>query len=575
MPSSASRPESPAPLALARPAAAGGRGALLAALALGALAALSWLPRLDGPIDLRWDGAAYYVLGTALAEGRGYRLLNEPGEIEAVQYPPLLPLVIAAHQRLLGTTDFVVVGRALRLTFAAISVVFAVATFLFLARHLPPRAAVVGALLCLLNFFAGFMSDLCFAEIPFALVTLLFVLAEGPPAGPRARAAAPLLAAGAYLLRTAGIALLAAWVLESAWRRNARQTLLRLAVALVPVVGWSAYVAGVESSAAYRHPAYPYQRADYLFYNVSYARNLSLKDPFQPELGRVGLRDLAARLAANLARVPPSLAQTVSVKREDWRWQLNRVQRVVGPIAPWRWVAVILGLVGGLVVGGLLLQLGRGPRLVALYVLFTVLLVAVTPWPAQWVRYYTPLAPFLVLALFQGLAAARGAAHAGLPRLAPAVGGAGRAVVALILAVQVVGVARLFSYRHQEVTHLDLRGRPVSYRLFFYGPAYRALDGAIDWLRARAGPTDVVAASLPHWVYLRTGLKAVMPPFEPDARTALALLDAVPVRYLLVGDAGADYVRHYTLPAVQQAPGRWKLVYSAPDGRLDIYERAS
>jgi hypothetical protein len=45
-----------------------------------------WIPRLTGPINLRWDASAYYILGTALAEGKGYRLLNEPGEIHAVQY---------------------------------------------------------------------------------------------------------------------------------------------------------------------------------------------------------------------------------------------------------------------------------------------------------------------------------------------------------------------------------------------------------------------------------------------------------------------------------------------------------
>ncbi len=46
-----------------------------------------WLPRQAGPIDLRWDGGVYYLLGTSLAEGRGYRLLNEPGEIEARAVP--------------------------------------------------------------------------------------------------------------------------------------------------------------------------------------------------------------------------------------------------------------------------------------------------------------------------------------------------------------------------------------------------------------------------------------------------------------------------------------------------------
>src|SRR5437763_11813823 len=54
-----------------------------------------WLPRLHGPINFCWDASTYYVLGTALAQGEGYRLLNEPGEIHAIQYPPLLPMVVA------------------------------------------------------------------------------------------------------------------------------------------------------------------------------------------------------------------------------------------------------------------------------------------------------------------------------------------------------------------------------------------------------------------------------------------------------------------------------------------------
>ena len=43
------------------------------------LAILLWLPRLTGPIDLRWDAGVYYLLGTSLAKGHGYRILSEPG----------------------------------------------------------------------------------------------------------------------------------------------------------------------------------------------------------------------------------------------------------------------------------------------------------------------------------------------------------------------------------------------------------------------------------------------------------------------------------------------------------------
>ncbi len=75
----------------------------LAALVL--LAVALWLPRLRGPLDLRYDAGVYYILGTSLAEGRGYRLLNEPGAIEAIQYPPLLPAVGALVERAAGTDD--------------------------------------------------------------------------------------------------------------------------------------------------------------------------------------------------------------------------------------------------------------------------------------------------------------------------------------------------------------------------------------------------------------------------------------------------------------------------------------
>ena len=80
------------------------------------LAAMAWLPRSKGPIDLRWDAGAYYLLGTSITQGQGYRLLNEPGNPNHTAYPPLMPLFATAHQLLLGTTDPLVVGRALRLS---------------------------------------------------------------------------------------------------------------------------------------------------------------------------------------------------------------------------------------------------------------------------------------------------------------------------------------------------------------------------------------------------------------------------------------------------------------------------
>ena len=74
-------------------------------------ATVSWLPRTRGPLDLRWDAAVYYTLGTSIYQHHSYRLLNEPGEIRATVYPPLVPLLVAGHEAALGTTDPVVVGH--------------------------------------------------------------------------------------------------------------------------------------------------------------------------------------------------------------------------------------------------------------------------------------------------------------------------------------------------------------------------------------------------------------------------------------------------------------------------------
>src|SRR5690242_20112397 len=60
-----------------------------------ALVVILWAPRLSGPIDLRWDAGVYYILGTSLVQGHGYRILSEPGAPEAIQYPPLLPAFVA------------------------------------------------------------------------------------------------------------------------------------------------------------------------------------------------------------------------------------------------------------------------------------------------------------------------------------------------------------------------------------------------------------------------------------------------------------------------------------------------
>lgn len=544
---------------------------VIAAVVLVAFIAASWAPRAVGPLDFRWDGAVYYVLGTSLAEGKGYRLLNEPGNIEATQYPPLLPLVVALHQRLVGSSDFVVVGRWMRLTFFLIFVAYVFAAYAVLRRHLALPYALLSGILVLLHLYTNYLSDLCFAELPFGLATALFVLLAGRRAGPIRSLAAGACAISAYLLRTMGIALFAAWVLDALLDRRFRTAASRAAIAAVPILGWQAYILHVERTPAYTQPAYAYQRADYLFYNVSYARNVSLRDPFKPEEGRLSALDLARRFLVNLRHMPTSLGGAVSA--QPYYWIRMRHIPILRYLIPWPIGQYLPAMIGLIVLVGVATLFARETRLIALYVALTALALCLTPWREQWPRYWAPVMPYVALALVGGLTRlSTWSQH--LPERMRRVSRAGQvALIASILAVQAATLVRIYVEKRFPATVRDRDGHVVAQRLFFYEPPYQALEAGLDWLGSRARPDDVVAASMPQWVYLRTGLKTVMPPFVADPARVQALLDSVPVRFVVVDGTGVDFTREYTLPLLEGSPDRWMLVYSNPSENLGIYER--
>lgn len=367
---------------------------------------LLWLPRLSGPIDLRWDGGVYYLLGTSLANGHGYRIPSEPGTPEAIQYPPLLPVIVALHERALGTTDPAIVAAWLRRSYAATFTVFAV-TLLALARRLLPNGlALLATVLCLCQVMTVFMSDLLFTELPFALLGVLFVLVgttdrlESRPFFLESLLFG--LGVAGFLLRTAGVALLGAWVLDALLRRRWRVFLFRAVLSLLPVLAWQAHVAKVRSSAEYTHPAYEYQRAAYQYYNVSYAENIALVDPFRPELGRAHPGTLASRLVNNVFPALKAVGETVSTKEDFWSRIVNRpyisAKRLFSP----KLILVPICALSAITLFGLAMLARGGASLLSLIVLLSLALAATTPWPAQFSRYLMPIAPFLAICLVEG-----------------------------------------------------------------------------------------------------------------------------------------------------------------------------
>jgi len=514
-----------------------------------AIALLLWAPRLSGPIDLRWDGGFYYVLGTSLATGQGYRILSEPGSPEALRYPPLLPGIVAVCQRALGSTDPAVVGPWLRILYAVLFLGYALAALALAKRYLRPVFAVIAVAFSLLQPNTIFLSDLLYTEIPFAFISILFVLVavNGPfSSRPCLRELASFVLAGAgFLLRTAGVALLAAWVLEAFIRRRWRLALARGFLAMLPIIAWEAYGARVTASYEYAHPAYAYQRAPYHAYNGSYAESIGLIDPSYPGWRHLRLSGLTNHLRANTHPLIESFGEAISTSR--------RVPTLV---------------LSALAMVGLAMLVRRRAWMMLLIVFGSVAVIWPLPWPNQFYRYLVPLAPFLmigVMVVFDDLWAALSALPvrhviAILGRIELA------ALVAFAFVLQMPSVWKLFYDRAvRGASYVPGRGA-VGPRYFYYSEFSRGWDVVVAWIQGHSDPNAIVATHLPHLCYLRTGRRAVLPPEERNQDRMRELLNSVPVSYIIL-DA------FDSMPAVEKDNQHWRDVQSVD--RVRLYERIS
>jgi hypothetical protein len=151
-----------------------------------------------------------------------------------------------------------------------------------------------------------------------------------------------------------------------------------------------------------------------------------------------------------------------------------------------------------LIVGGLVIQLARRQWMTALYVIAYAGIVSLTPWPGQWMRYWWPLAPFLLLALLQCCLALRDLLSSVLPSLLHRVIAAFPAVLlCALLLVESLTIVDSYRRARGDVVLHDGQGSAVRFQLFFYDEAYRELDEALTWLKARARPDDTIAVAMP------------------------------------------------------------------------------
>jgi hypothetical protein len=146
--------------------------------------------------------------------------------------------------------------------------------------------------------------------------------------------------------------------------------------------------------------------------------------------------------------------------------------------------------------------------------------------------------------------------------------------ITVILLLQLVTFKHVYLNLFEPIEYFDRNGKHIKQRMFFEIDSFQAFNLCVNYVSQNAQPNNVVAAGTPHWIYLRTGLKAVMPPFEIDPARAHEHLDSVPVTYLITGKDVIGSER-YTFPVVERFSGEWKRVYTAPESEWAVYQRVN
>lgn len=539
-----------------------------------------WIFRMLGPIDLRYDAGVYYVLGTSLAEGKGYRILSEPGAPTGIQYPPGLPAIVAAHQLLLGTSDPAVVAPWLRRTYAVMFLGLGLAV-LALGRAIGgPLVGVAATLLCLFQANTFLLSDMLFTELPFTLLSVVFALMlirNWLHSRPWLREGAGfLLAFAGFMLRSAGLALLFAWVMDAVFRRRWKLAGVRLVLSAVPFLLWQGHVMQVQRSEEYSNPAYEYQRAPYQYYNVSYAENLALVDPFQPERGELTPKAMIVRIASNLLTLPKTLGEVVSEHAGFWDAALNSgLGRKIPPGRhPPLGVQVPLWLLSGLTVLGAVILVRKRAWFVLALGVASIGLVLTTPWPSQFPRYLTPLGPFLTVAVVLGTLAVvrrfdRIAGWRGTLGLGAICG-----LIVMTALVQAFAIKSSFRERHYSAPVAQAGEGFFAAKWFYHDRTWTDWNDAVDWIGKNTPPDAVVVTDASHLCYLKSDRLSVMPPMEADPRRAGALMTQVPASYVIVDELSfIDISRRYALPAILANPEQWRRVFQ--QRKTSIYENLS
>ncbi len=504
-----------------------------------------YVVRLNDVAGMMVDDAYYILLAKALATGEGYRLISSGTTAILPLYPPGFPFILSAIFRV--APDFPENVWLLKSLSISAMLATGALTYVWCRQHRIERdlAAYAALALTLTPAFVFLATSTVMSECLFTFVQLAAVFAihrssqVEHPRGVSLVILGAVMAGSAVLMRSAGIALLAAAGIWLVARREWKRAATFGAVAAMCVLPWLIYS---RANAPTREERFAHGGS----IAYAYQEQLWMRWAGAPGSGTATVADLPGRVATNIEDIfsrgvagifLPTLFRGPFESGEELVSLGGTVGIRTGSMGSAGATKVISATLGLVLIIGFVSTVRRKWTVAELLVPLSLAIVLI--WPFWSFRFLLPLAPYLSVYLVTGVSALaawllRGA---GQSRLLAA-------SVARTVLLCVIGLSLL---DHAGYVWLA-RDSSQPDRIQWLAQA-REVESGLAWVDRHVA-NDVVATTNPALVYLRTGRKTIS--FDGPIDTLLHARREI--RYvacfvLVQAPTGPDVRLRYTSPS--------------------------
>jgi len=460
----------------------------------------------DGKVAMLGDNANYYMLGQALSQGEGYINIARAHKSPNNHYPPGYPAIIAVALTL-GANIFSI--KLLNGLFLLLS------TYVFyevIKRLLSAELAFVSCLLLILNSHILLYSSIMMSEVPFmffsGLSILLFIKAsESDFSFKDPKFIGALLSMlVAYHIRSLGIAIFAGFFLHFILSKKWKPLAILFGAQVAGAMPW--FIRGNNLGGS------------------SYVKQLTMVNPYQPNLGEATMGDFVDRFISNLGRyityeIPsaifPFKNPTYGNDASTGEWFLGLALLALGvfgllKLRQYKWVLI------GYALGT-----------------FGVLMI----WPSVWigVRFIVPFIPVLLVGFVNGL-------HEVIQII---IKSAGRK------SFNPLFLTMLFVFSFSPINSLNTSAKAD------YSPAWENYFKMAKWVNKNLDDGVIISCGKPALFYLEAQTFTMRYKFASDPAQLIDDLEEKEVDYVVVDQVYGNTFR-YLVPAIRQNPQRFEQV---------------